>query len=43
MSIKQAAAIKAVAPSAIVFAYITGYLAQSTFEGGGASSTRILA
>ena len=33
MSIKQAAAIKAVRPDVPVFAYITGYLAQSTFEG----------
>jgi hypothetical protein len=34
MSIKQAAAIKAVRPDVPVFTYITGYLAQSTFEGG---------
>ena len=34
MSIKQATAIKAVAPDKPVFAYITGYLAQNTFEGG---------
>ena len=34
MSIKQAAAIKAVSPDKPVFAYITGYLAQNTFEGG---------
>jgi hypothetical protein len=34
MSVKQAEAIKAMKPSAIVFAYITGFLAQSTFEGG---------
>ena len=34
MSIKQATAIKAVAPHKPVFAYITGYLAQNTFEGG---------
>ena len=33
MSIKQAAAIKAVRPDVPVFAYITGYLAQNTFEG----------
>ena len=33
MSIKQAAAIKAVRADVPVFAYITGYLAQSTFEG----------
>jgi hypothetical protein len=34
MSIKQAAAIKSVSPDKPVFAYITGYLAQNTFEGG---------
>lgn len=34
MSVQQAAAIKAAKKEAIVFAYITGYLAQSTFEGG---------
>lgn len=33
MSIKQAAAIKAARADVPVFAYITGYLAQSTFEG----------
>jgi hypothetical protein len=34
MSVKQAAAIKAVKHTTIVFSYITGYLVQSTFEGG---------
>jgi len=34
MSVARAAAIKKVSPSAIVFAYIAGYLAQPTFEGG---------
>ena len=38
MSIKQAAAIKAVRPDVPVFASITGYLAQSTFEGESRSS-----
>jgi hypothetical protein len=34
MSIRQAEAIKVVRPDVPVFAYITGFLAQSTFEGG---------
>ena len=34
MSVKQAAAIKKIKPSSIVFTYITGYMAQSSFEGG---------
>ena len=34
MSVRQAAAIKAVKQDAVVFAYMTGFLAQSTFEVG---------